>query len=100
MIFDRYLETSLLTSKYLGLLMLSFYEGFEFNFLLRLCPIYYIYIWRCVYRSTCVAVTEQLCEVTSGFPLLHGFQRLELGPLVLPAPLAFCFLHLIVYFMC
>lgn len=70
--------------------MLSFYEGFEFNFLLRVCPIY------CIYTE--VHVPQHVCgghrtTLWSQFWLSISTRvpEMEFRPLVLPAPFAFCF---------
>lgn len=80
--------------------MLSFYEGFEFNFLLRLCPIYITYIYGGACTAACVWRSQNNCVKSLLAFHFTWVPEMELRPLVLPAPLAFCFLHLIVYFMC
>lgn len=77
--------------------MLSFYEGFEFNFLLRLCPIYYIYMEVHVPQHVCGGHTT---TVWSHFWLSISTRvpEMELRTLVLPALLAFCFTLL--YILC
>lgn len=78
--------------------MLSFYEGFEFNFLLRVCPIYCMYMEVHVPQHRVWRSQNNFVKSVLAFYFYTGSRD---GTQATGLASPFCFLlHLIVYLMC